>query len=95
VVAGGTATRILGIRPGRESPHEGFLLRVNEPCRVVVRVEVNTDFTGPVPLQPGQRVVVMGEYEYDPRGGVLHWAHRDPRGRHPSGYVDAGGQRYQ
>jgi hypothetical protein len=48
-----------------------------------------------MPIQRGSRVAVKGEYEFDPRGGVIHWTHRDPRGRHESGYVQLGGQYYQ
>ncbi len=98
VVADGTVTRILGpstpLRAG-SSPHEGFLLRLASGCSLVVRVEANTDFTGPIPLSQGQRIAVKGEYEYYPRGGVVHWTHRDPRGRHEGGYIEAGGQVYE
>jgi hypothetical protein len=94
VVADGTVTRVLGIQQGRVSPHEGFLLRLASGCSVVVRVEVNTDFTGPIPLSAGERVIVKGVYEYYPRGGVIHWTHRDPRGRHDNGYIEADGRSY-
>jgi hypothetical protein len=95
VVAEGDVTRVLGVRAGRTSPHQGFLVRLDSGCAVVVRVEANTDFTGTMPIQRGSRVAVKGEYEFDPRGGVIHWTHRDPRGRHESGYVQLGGQYYQ
>jgi hypothetical protein len=94
VIAAGTITRTFGVRPGRSSPHEGFLVRLASGCALVVRVEVNTDFTGTIPLSSNQRVVVKGEYEYYPRGGVIHWTHHDPRGRHENGFVDAGGRMY-
>lgn len=94
VVADGKVTRVFGIVQGRVSPHEGFLFRLASGCSVVVRVEANTDFTGPIPLTVGERVAVKGEYEYYPRGGVIHWTHRDPRGRHENGYIEAGGHSY-
>jgi hypothetical protein len=94
VVAGGTVTRLLGTKPGVSSPHEGFLMRLNSNCDVTVRVEANVDFTGQFPLKTGDSVVVKGEYEYYPRGGVIHWTHRDPRGRHEGGYIQAGGTIY-
>jgi hypothetical protein len=94
VVADGTVTRLLGVQAGRTSPHEGFLFRLASSCSVVVRVEANTDFTGPIPLAPGEHVLVKGEYEYYPLGGVIHWTHRDPRGRHENGYIEAAGQMY-
>lgn len=94
VVADGTVTRIFGIRAGRSSPHEGFLMRLASGCSLTVRVEANTDFTGPIPLSNGQHVIVKGEYEYYPIGGVIHWTHSDPRGRHEGGYIYAAGRSY-
>lgn len=94
VVADGTVTRLLGVQPGRVSPHEGFLLRLASGCSLIVRVEANTDFTGPISLERGQHVVVKGEYEYYSLGGVIHWTHRDPRGHHENGYIEAGGHVY-
>ena len=95
VVADGKVVQVLGVAPGRVSPHEGFLMQLASGCNVVVRVEANTDFTGTFPLTAGDGVVVKGEYEYYPRGGVVHWTHRDPRGRHEGGFIETGGRRYE
>ncbi|HTU80705.1 MAG TPA: DUF3465 domain-containing protein [Candidatus Acidoferrales bacterium] len=101
VIADGTVTRVLGIAPGHPSaefgmtsPHEGFLMRLASGCDLIVRVEANTGFTNAFPLSGGESVTVKGEYEFYPRGGVIHWTHRDPRGRHAGGYVEAGGKFY-
>jgi hypothetical protein len=94
VVAGGTVTRVFGTRAGRTSPHEGFLMRLNSGCSVEIRVEANTDFTGEFPLRNGDAVIVKGEYEYYARGGVIHWTHRDPRGRHEGGFIQTAGKTY-
>jgi hypothetical protein len=94
VVASGRVTRVLGVANGRVSPHEGFLMRLDSGCAVVVRVEANTDFTGTFPLDPGDRVVVKGEYEFYSLGGVIHWTHRDPRGRHEGGFIQTAGHTY-
>jgi hypothetical protein len=85
---------VLGVQPGRVSPHEGFLLRLASGCSLIVRVEANADFTGSIPLAAGSSVLVKGEYEYYPLGGVIHWTHRDPRGRHEGGYIQTGGHIY-
>jgi hypothetical protein len=95
VIADGTVTRVLGIAPGRVSPHEGFLVRLSGGCALIVRVETNTDIAGSFPLTRGERVVVKGEYEFYPRGGVIHWTHHDPRFHHEGGYVIAGGRTYE
>lgn len=95
VVASGTVVDVLGLRRGPSGTHEGFLLRLSGACDLLVKVETNTDLTGPVPLQPGENVQVKGEYEYNAMGGVIHWTHHDPRGRHDGGYVIAGSRTYQ
>jgi hypothetical protein len=95
VVADGTVTRLLGTRRGPSGTHEGFLLKLSTGCDLTLRVETNTDLTGPVPLQRGEHAVVKGEYVYYALGGVLHWTHHDPRFRHEAGYVRAGGETYQ
>lgn len=95
VTASGTVVRVLGVARGRSDAHEGFLMRVECAQPVIVRVEANTSFTGTFALQRGTNASVKGEYETDPRGGVIHWTHRDPRGRHPDGYVRVGGATYQ
>jgi hypothetical protein len=85
-----TVTRVLGTRFSRSGDHEGFLIAVNGR---VFKVEDNTDITGPIPLHQGDVVSLLGQFECD--DNVIHWTHRDPRGRHPSGYIEVNGQRYQ
>ena len=96
VTASGSVARYLGVRSGRSGAHEGFLLHLRGAAGrgLTVRVETNVDITGIVPLSEGEDVVVRGEYVYDARGGIVHYTHRDPRGRHPGGWVQAGGKLY-
>ena len=46
-------------------------------------------------LKPGHIVAFYGEYEWNERGGVIHWTHHDPRGQHAAGWVEHNGVRYQ
>lgn len=96
VTANGVVARDLGTRVGRSGAHEGFLLHLSGASGrgLTVRVEANVDFTGPLPVAAGEPVVVRGEYEFDSRGGVIHWTHHDPRGRHPDGYIEIQNKRY-
>jgi Protein of unknown function (DUF3465) len=92
VTASGSVARLLGLRRGPSGLHEGFLmhLRGDAGHGLTVRVEDNVDITGEIPLAEGDAVEVRGEYVYDSRGGVIHYTHHDPRGRHPAGYVRVG-----
>jgi hypothetical protein len=69
-------------------------LRGAEGRGLTVRVEDNVDLTGQIPIRAGDDVEVRGEYIYDPRGGLIHYTHRDPRGRHAGGYVRIGNRMY-
>ncbi len=96
VTASGTVVKVLGIRGGRSGRHEGFLVHLSgsDAHDLTIRVEDNVELTGSIPLHAGDLVELRGEYIYDPRGGIVHYTHRDPRGRHPSGYVRVNGRLY-
>jgi hypothetical protein len=46
-------------------------------------------------LQPGEQLTIRGEYVWNPQGGLMHWTHHDPSGRHSPGYIERGGHRYR
>lgn len=46
-------------------------------------------------LRLGDSIWLYGEYEWSQKGGVLHWTHHDPNGRHVGGWIDYQGKRYQ
>jgi len=97
VTVEGSIASILGTAAGQSGAHEGFLLHLRGASGhgLTVRVEDNADLTGPVPLSAGEDVEVRGEYVYDADGGVIHYTHRDPSGRHAAGFIRAGGALYQ
>lgn len=46
-------------------------------------------------LSLGDRVEFFGEYEWNEKGGVIHWTHHDPDGSHIDGWVKHKGKFYQ
>jgi hypothetical protein len=46
-------------------------------------------------LHAGDLVSFSGEYEWNSQGGVIHWTHLDPNGRHIGGWIEHGGKLYQ
>lgn len=76
------------------SRHQKFILKLSSGQTLLIAH--NIDLAPRVaPLAVGDRVSFNGEYEWNERGGVVHWTHRDPRGRHEDGWLKAAGQTYQ
>ena len=48
-----------------------------------------------VGLRTGDVVSFSGEYEWNAKGGVIHWTHHDPSKRHLAGWIKHNGQLYQ
>lgn len=79
----------------RGSQHQRFLMRVGSNGPVVL-VAHNIDLAPRVSgLREGDTVGFAGEYEWNDKGGVIHWTHRDPRGRHEDGWLQHMGKTYQ
>jgi hypothetical protein len=74
------------------SKHQRFILRVGDQTVLVAH---NIDLAPRVPVSEGDTVQLRGEYEWNQLGGVIHWTHRDPAGRHPPGWIRIRGRLYQ
>ena len=76
------------------SRHERFILHMDSGQSVLFAH--NIDLASRVPdLYAGARVEFEGEYEWNEKGGVVHWTHRDPSGRHPAGWLKVAGTVYR
>jgi len=76
------------------SRHQRFILRLASDQTVLIAH--NIDLAPKVPgLRKGDTVRFYGEYEWSEKGGTVHWTHRDPKGRHVSGWIKFKGRVYQ
>ena len=46
-------------------------------------------------LAVGDVVTFRGEYVYNPKGGVMHWTHKDPDGNKQGGWIKHSGKTYE
>lgn len=46
-------------------------------------------------LNRGDEITFFGEYEWNEKGGVIHWTHHDPRNKHISGWLKHNGRLYR
>lgn len=76
------------------SRHQKFILLLKNGLTVLVAH--NIDLAPRIEnLQKGDAVEFYGEYEYNPKGGVIHWTHHDPQRQHIDGWLKYQGRMYQ
>ena len=68
------------------SRHQRFIVRLGSGQSILIAH--NIDLAQRVaPLRVGNVVSFSGEYVWNPKGGIVHWTHRDPSGRRPAGWI--------
>jgi len=89
----GVVMRILAddLEGGR---HQRFILRLASGQTVLVahNIDLAQRVAG---LKEGDSVKFSGQYEWNEKGGTVHWTHRDPQGKHAAGWLKHNGQTYQ
>lgn len=76
------------------SRHQRFILRLESGQTLLVAH--NIDLAPRIPgLVVGDSVAFNGVYEWNRQGGVIHWTHLDPAGRHEPGGLHHEGRHYR
>lgn len=91
-VAGRVLRTLADDRDG--SPHQRFIIETDSGQTLMVahNLDLAPRLEG---LRAGEAVTVFGEYEWNGQGGIMHWTHDDPAGRHAAGYIEWRGRKYQ
>jgi len=88
----GRVTRVL--RDDNEGArHQKFILELDDGHTVLV--VHNIDLARRIPAREGLSLTVRGRYEWNDRGGVIHWTHHDPDGREQGGWIEVADVRYE
>ena len=74
------------------SRHQKFILELDDGHTVMVAH--NIDLAERIPVRKGSALAVRGKYEWNDRGGVIHWTHHDPDGRVQGGWIMLDDVRY-
>ena len=95
IQVGGTGTVVRTLSDDTEgSQHQRFILKLASGQTLLIAH--NIDLAPRISsLREGDSVEFYGEYEWNSKGGVLHWTHHDPRGIHVDGWLKHNGSTYQ
>ena len=89
----GTVVRVLS-DDNDGSRHQRFILRLDSGRTLLIahNIDLAPRISG---MREGDTVEFYGEFASNDKGGVIHWTHHDPQGRHPDGWLRHGGRTYQ
>ncbi|WNC68056.1 DUF3465 domain-containing protein [Thalassotalea nanhaiensis] len=75
------------------SRHQRFIVRLknNQTVLVAHNIDIGSRVNS---LRAGDDIGFSGVYEWNDKGGVVHWTHKDPNGKHPDGYLNYVGLTY-
>jgi hypothetical protein len=89
----GTVTRMLP-DDNVGSPHQKFIVRLASGQTVLI--QHNIDLAPRIDgLKVGDSITFSGEYVWNEQGGLIHWTHHDPAGRHQAGWIKHDGRVFQ
>lgn len=76
------------------SRHQRILVKVN--LKQTILIAHNIDLAPRIDnLKVGDSIEFYGEYQWNEKGGIVHWTHSDPSNRKPGGWIKHNQQIYQ
>lgn len=76
------------------SKHQKFIVKLKSG--ITLLIAHNIDIAPKIEtLAINDLVEFYGEYEWNSKGGLVHWTHSDPGGIHESGWLKHRGKKYQ
>jgi len=74
--------------------HQRFLVKVgtNQTLLFVHNIDLAARVEN---MKLGDHIAFSGEYIYNPKGGIIHWTHHDPQGKHKAGWIKLNGKIYE
>ena len=74
--------------------HQRFIVQL--ASRQTLLITHNIDIARRIDgLEVGDTIGFNGEYVWNAKGGIIHWTHHDPQGRHVAGWVIHNGKTYK
>ena len=76
------------------SRHQRFILKLSTGQTLLIAH--NIDLAPRIgSLKRGDKVKFYGEYDWNTKGGVIHWTHHDPKRKHTGGWLKHKDRTYQ
>ena len=74
--------------------HQRFIVSLASGHTVLIahNIDIASRING---LREGDQITFSGLYEWNDKGGVVHWTHHDPSGRYGGGYLQHNGMYYR
>ncbi len=89
----GTVVKLLS-DDNKGSRHQRFIVKISSQNTLLIAH--NIDIAPKIhSLREGTLIKFCGEFENNSKGGVVHWTHHDPQGRHIGGWLEYNGKRYE
>ncbi len=75
------------------SRHQRFIVKISNSHTILIAH--NIDVAPRVPIKSNTNITIYGQYEWNEKGGVVHWTHADSYGTHEGGWIEYNGKVYQ